>query len=356
MKYSDTGKLYGKYVHPLGILFNKSNIEVRKKTLKKLPFFKKIKTNAEILEIGGSGQDAVAFAELGFNTTFIDLSEQNIKKTKGYKLKSKNKIKLICNDFLKQKFYKKYDVIRARGVIHHINEPDKVLKKINTLLKINGFLHFNVYRSGSFYYWFVEHLRKISKLFEIKKFYKILMDFKITKYENNQIGNKTIKAKSDFKNIILDDLFVPICNPGNYNEIKNDLKSLNFKIFNQKKKIINLNHSLIYPDFPGKKNHLVFDCQKKNNSFKNNLNYKIEIDRELKLTKKKKEINSSNNLFKKFIFLTRKKKLNKNPKFIYEIIRLYKDCYLLSVSKKKSESRHEILQKKILKIIDKFDD
>tara|TARA_B110000483_G_C17916833_1_gene435255 strand:+ start:96 stop:335 length:240 start_codon:yes stop_codon:yes gene_type:complete len=70
-----TGSFYGKYSHPFGIIFNRSNIEVRKKTLKKLPLFKKISPNAKILELGGTGQDAIAFVELGFDTTFITNSD-----------------------------------------------------------------------------------------------------------------------------------------------------------------------------------------------------------------------------------------------------------------------------------------
>ena len=119
MKKINTGTLYGKYCHPFGIIFNRSNIEVRKKTLKKLPFFKNIKKNAKILELGGTGQDAVAFAELGFDTTFIDLSKENIQKTKNFKKNTKVNLKLINSDFLNYNFNEKFDVIRSRGVIHH---------------------------------------------------------------------------------------------------------------------------------------------------------------------------------------------------------------------------------------------
>ena len=36
-----TGELYGKYSHPFGIIYDQKNINVRKNTLSKLPFFKK---------------------------------------------------------------------------------------------------------------------------------------------------------------------------------------------------------------------------------------------------------------------------------------------------------------------------
>ena len=69
-----TGKLYGVYCSPWGIVFNQKNINIRKTTLSKLPFFKKLNKNSKILEIGGSGQDAVAWSQLEFDTTFIDIT------------------------------------------------------------------------------------------------------------------------------------------------------------------------------------------------------------------------------------------------------------------------------------------
>ena len=83
-----TGKLYGRYVHPWGIEYTEKNIKIRKRTLSDLPIFKKLKNRdfkrIKVLEIGGTGQDAVAWSELGFDVTYIDLSKKNIIKTKKY--------------------------------------------------------------------------------------------------------------------------------------------------------------------------------------------------------------------------------------------------------------------------------
>ena len=157
MKFN-TGKLYGKYAHPLGVIYNQKNLNIRKNTLKKLPFFKK--GRLKVLELGGTGQDAVAWAQLGFDVTFIDLSKENISKTKNFILKKNLNLKCINKNFLKYNFKEKFDIIRSRGVIHHISQPEKVFIKINKLLKDEGYFHFNLYRSGTFYYWFVENLRK----------------------------------------------------------------------------------------------------------------------------------------------------------------------------------------------------
>ena len=89
--------------------------------------FKRIK----VLEIGGTGQDAIAWCELGFDVTYIDLSKDNIIKTKKYARKKKLTLKTINKDFHKMKFKSgEFDIVRSRGVIHHMLSPTKVFKKI----------------------------------------------------------------------------------------------------------------------------------------------------------------------------------------------------------------------------------
>ena len=89
------------------------------------------------------------------------------------------------------------------------------------------------------------------------------MKFKLTKKEDLDFGNPTIRSKSKFYDIILDDLFVPTLNPANYYEIKKDLKNFGFKIVRENKVKKHLDHDLLYPDYPLKKEHIVFDVIKK---------------------------------------------------------------------------------------------
>ena len=355
MKKINTGTLYGKYCHPFGIIFNRSNIEVRKKTLKKLPFFKNIKKNAKILELGGTGQDAVAFAELGFDTTFIDLSKENIQKTKNFKKNTKVNLKLINSDFLNYNFNEKFDVIRSRGVIHHTINPSRVFLKVKKILKNKGYFHANFYRSGVFYYWFVENFRKISKNINFDRFIKVLIKTKLTSKEMKKIGNNTIKEKNGFYSIIIDDLYVPVLNPANYYDLIKDFKTLGFKII--KKNLIKnrLNHDLPYPDFPFKKNHIVFDCQNiqnKSKKIEKKLNYVLDETKENKITKKDNFIYENYKLFKKLNNIGKKKTLFDNKNFIKIIIDLYKDCYLISIQKINKNLKHKKLRNKLLKIID----
>lgn len=348
----NTGKLYGKYSHYFGIIYNQKNINVRKNTLKKLPFFKK--GRQKVLELGGTGQDAVAWAQLGFDVTYIDLSKENISKTKNFILNKNLNLKCINKDFLKHNFKENFDIIRSRGVIHHISQPEKVFIKINKLLKDEGYFHFNLYRSGTFYYWFVENLRKFSKKINFKEFYDNLLTIKLSVQETNKIGNHTIKSVSKFYNIIIDDLYVPTLLPANYFEVRKFLTKNNFKIIKENKIRKRLDHNLLYPDFPLKKEHVVFDCKKllKEKILKTNIyfNRQNEID----LTKKDPIINSNNKLFEKLYRLMIKKRLYRNKDFIKKIIVLYKNCYLLSVKKGNKTTRHKKLNKEIVNIYNNF--
>jgi len=354
-----TGKLYGKYVHPWGIEYTESNIKIRKRTLSKLPIFNKLKNKnfkrIKVLEIGGTGQDAVAWCKLGFEVTYIDLSKDNIIKTKKYARKKKLTLKTINKDFHKIKFKsEEFDIVRSRGVIQHMSRPAKVFKKIYHLLKNGGYFHFNLYRSGTFLYFFVESLRKISKLINFKKFYKELNKFKVTKKENLSIGNPTIKSKSKFYDIILDDLFVPILNPANYYEIKKDLKNFGFKIFKENKIKKLLDHDLLYPDYPLKKEHIVFDVIKKKVTKKNFKSlYKVS-NVESKIVKNIKNYNLSNKIVKKLLKIVISKKIYNNKLFLFHFINLYKSCYLLSVSNLTGLQKHIAFRKNVESIIKRF--
>ena len=67
--------------------------------------------------IGGTGQDAVAFAQLGFNTTYIDLSEENVEKTNDFIKNQDLNLRTINSDF-RLRFQEKF-VIRSRSNTSH---------------------------------------------------------------------------------------------------------------------------------------------------------------------------------------------------------------------------------------------
>ena len=350
-----TGELYGKYSHPFGIIYNQPNIEIRKKTLRKLSFFKNIQKEAKILELGGTGQDAVAFAQMGFDTTYIDLSKENVDKTRNF-IKNQNlKLHTINSDFLSFVFKEKFDVIRSRGVIHHTLEPEKVLIKVSDLLKDKGNFHFNLYRSGTFYYWFVENIREITKKIDFQVFMEVLLQIKIPRDEDLKIGNHTIKSKSKFYNIIIDDLYVPVLNPANYFDVISDLKNISLKIINTNVIKNILDHDILYPDFPLKKNHIEIDCIKtKDPKIESKPSYILDQKKETRISKGDEVINQNNILFRKLQLSNIEKNLFQKKEFIRKIILLYKECYLISVEESNKISRHKKINILLTRILDLY--
>ena len=61
----------------------------------------------------------------------------------------------------------------------------------------------------------------------------------------------------------------------------------------------------------------------------------------------------TNDIFKKLFYSNLKYKWYKNTDFIKDFILLYKNCYLLSVSKMSSSKKHFNLQNKLMYIIKK---
>lgn len=103
---------------------------------------KYLRKNDSILDIGcGVGTLDFYFASKGYMVTGIDIAENAISacnKTKKH-LKLKN-VNFIVDDFQKTKLKVKYDFIIFTEVIEHLENDDKQLKKIYSLLKPGGFL------------------------------------------------------------------------------------------------------------------------------------------------------------------------------------------------------------------------
>ncbi len=93
-----------------------------------------------VLEIGvGTGRIAVKVVPYCKEFTGIDISEKTIKKAKkNIKMSLLKKPDLICADFLKYEFNKKFDVIYSSLTFLHIKEKQEAFSIISKLLNING--------------------------------------------------------------------------------------------------------------------------------------------------------------------------------------------------------------------------
>lgn len=99
------------------------------------------KRNISVLDIGcGTGDYIEIFNNYGVNYLGVDLSSYAIDK-----LKIKYpEMSFICGDIFKVELDKKFDVIFLSEVLEHIIDEQKLLKKINNLLKTNGVLILSV--------------------------------------------------------------------------------------------------------------------------------------------------------------------------------------------------------------------
>ena len=214
------------------IILNEKNIVKKyfldfflKKKLKKKEFIQEIINNnfyeyshrknqkLRILDLGcGTGENTVAFAQHFFKSEIIgiDASQKSIDLAK--KLKVKLDLK-NCNfkihNFSKQsvKDLGKFDFIICAGLLHHLTNPKKELKKISKLLKKNSILILKIYNKNGLYLEMQTRSAIKTMFFRDNKFKKSLSFIKKTKLKRGMqkhgypAGKKISKLIFNFKNL-----------------------------------------------------------------------------------------------------------------------------------------------------------
>lgn len=105
--------------------------------------------NKDVLEIGcGIGTDSINFARAGANLTIIELSDVSLNITKKrfdvFNLKA-NFILGNAEDLDNLIPDKKFDLIYSFGVIHHTENPKKIINSIKKLMKESSELRIMLY-------------------------------------------------------------------------------------------------------------------------------------------------------------------------------------------------------------------
>ena len=118
MRYEEQKQFFEKcyYYGRHGWSANKISSQIKR-------FLLKIKKQGSLLDVGcGEGKYTILAQKLGFNALGIDYIQKAILTAKK---KAKNlKCNFIHNDFFKEKFKTKFDVVLDSGFLHHIKKTD----------------------------------------------------------------------------------------------------------------------------------------------------------------------------------------------------------------------------------------
>ena len=98
----------------------------------------KLDKTKSVLEIGvGTGRLAVRVAPVCKCFTGIDVSSETVKRAEE-NLKEFDNVKIICDDFLSAELHKKFDVVYSSLTFMHIEEKQRAVNKIFSLLENGG--------------------------------------------------------------------------------------------------------------------------------------------------------------------------------------------------------------------------
>ena len=235
LKNDKTGSFYGNYSfgNIYDSLLDKKNIKELKKIifedLKKGKIINNLKDKI-IMDVG-TGRQSLALSSLGAKKVYhYDISSKHVARFK-YILKHKfprldiiSKKKNIVLDRLETE---KFDIVFLNGIIQHFSSVVDGLFNCAQSVKVRGKIWCYFYRSGTFRWFVVEMIRKITP-------YINLNDFFTSSSILYNLGN----TKSTVVSEVMDDLYVPYINLYTPKQYINYMNKLGFKIH----KKINLNN------------------------------------------------------------------------------------------------------------------
>lgn len=109
--------------------------------------------NHRVLEIGvGNGIDALEIARAGAFYTGIDVTQRHVELAyANFETAGLEPPDIRHGDLLTAGFEREFDVVYSFGVLHHIPEEEKYLRRIHSILRPGGRLMIGVYSKYSFF-------------------------------------------------------------------------------------------------------------------------------------------------------------------------------------------------------------
>jgi Methyltransferase domain len=248
------GELYGRFSHPRNRVLTQAGIGMVAEThhgqMSAIGVYASRLPKMRVLECGGTGRDALAWIKLGAeHVTHVDLSNENIERLCGFvKAEGIDNLTAVRADLLMVDLPQQaFDIVRSRGVLHHLGDPGLGLARYAAWTKVGGLLHFNAYRSGTFYYYGIQQLRRIVGRADVRPVVDAL---------------DRLKIASDRAGILLDDLFVPHQHTASVWRLTHDLNALELEVVWPRRTWTEIDHDLRYPDLPEKDEHVQFWLKK----------------------------------------------------------------------------------------------
>ena len=249
-----TGSLYGRLVHPRRIPLTEDGValvaETHRKQLSVIGVDLDALRGFSVLECGGTGRDALAWAHLGAGrVTHVDLSEENPRRVRDYceahGIESVTSVQgdLLAVDLPSQGF----DIVRSRGVLHHLGDPALGLARYARWTRLGGWLHFNAYRGGTFYYYGVKLIRSLVREADLEAVLAAV----------GRLGLSPADA-----GILLDDFFVPCMHTADPRKLDRDLERAGLVRLWPRRSWARVDHDVLYPDMPQKDEHLQYWLRK----------------------------------------------------------------------------------------------
>ena len=227
LKKDKTGSFYGNYSfgNIYSFLLDKKKINELKKIVLKDLKNGKINNNLKdkiIMDVG-TGRQSLALSLLGAKKVYhYDISSEHVEKFQNILRNNFSKLNIISENknIVKDKLpTEKFDIVFLNGIIQHFSSVKVGLFNCANSVKVGGRIWCYFYRSGTFRWFVVEMIRKITK-------YINLIDF----FKSSSILYNLGSTSSPTVSEVMDDLYVPFINLYTPKQYINFMRELGFRI------------------------------------------------------------------------------------------------------------------------------
>ncbi|HEX2888498.1 class I SAM-dependent methyltransferase [Vineibacter terrae] len=204
-----------------------------------------------VLECGGTGRDALAWQRLGAGqVTHVDLAPDNVARIKAYcDQQNIRNLRSMVGDILAIDLPAQgFDIVRSRGVWHHLADPALGLARYARWCKVSGYIHVNAYRGGVFFYYGNKLFRQLASHVDMALIVRVMREMGTPE---GRIG------------CLLDDFYVPFMHTADQSIVEADFAAAGLTVLWPPARAWKaVDHDIRYPDMPEKTEHIQYWLRK----------------------------------------------------------------------------------------------